>query len=116
MKRIIEDVEAHYESREVPFGKSYQWHPEHVLLECECGERLTLSASSTTTTCRCGAEHAPTVCEIQKREGQLPDKTLHPWHHDSKERAEQHQQDEAAHPKESPWRYNDITSKDVDGE
>lgn len=25
MKRIIEDVEAHYESREVPFGKSYQW-------------------------------------------------------------------------------------------
>jgi hypothetical protein len=26
MKRIIEDVEAHYESREVPFGKSYQWH------------------------------------------------------------------------------------------
>lgn len=109
MKRIIEDVEAHYESCEVPFGKSYQWHPEHVILECECGERLTLSASSTTTTCRCGAEHAPTVREIQKREGQLSDRTLRPWHHDA-------QQDEAAYPEESPWRYNDITVRDVDGE
>ncbi len=112
MKRIIEDVEAHYETREVPFGRSYQWHPEHVTLECECGERLTLTASSATTTCRCGADYAPTVGEIQKREGQLSEKVLHPWHHDAKERAEQHQQEEAAYSKESPWRYNDITSRD----
>lgn len=115
MKRIIENVEAHYETREVPFGRSYQWHPEHVTLECECGERLTLTASSTTSICRCGADYAPTVRDIQKREGQLPNKDLHPWHYDADEQAEQHQQDQATYPKESLWRYEDVTSRDING-
>ena len=47
MAQIIERVEAHYEAREVPFGKVYEWHPAYVALECECGEQLVLTAAST---------------------------------------------------------------------
>src|SRR5215217_6846988 len=61
MVQILERVQAHYESREMLFGKVYEWHPATLALECECGEKVTLSATSssttTTTTCsRCGAE------------------------------------------------------------
>jgi hypothetical protein len=111
MTRIIERVEAHYETREVPFGKIYEWHPGYVALECDCGERLTLSSASATTRCRCGADHGAVVHDIQEREGRLGEKVTHPWHHDARERSEQHLRDEAAHPKGSPWRYNDITAR-----
>ena len=48
MVQILERLQAHYESREMPFGKVYEWHPAAVVLECECGEKVTLSATSTT--------------------------------------------------------------------
>jgi hypothetical protein len=111
MIRIIERVEAHYESREVPFGRTYEWHPGYVVLECDCGEKLTLTGTSATTRCRCGADHGAVVRDIQEREGRLRDNVTHPWHHDTREQAEQHLQDEAAYPKDSPWRYNDITAR-----
>ena len=111
MTRIIERVEAHYESREVPFGKTYEWHLGYVVLECDCGEKLTLSGASTATRCRCGADHVAAVRDIQESEGRLRDNVSRPWHHDTRERAEQHLQDEAAYPKDSPWRYNDITAR-----
>jgi hypothetical protein len=110
--KIIERVEAHYESSEMPFGKTYEWHPAHIDLECECGEKLNLSATNTITTCpQCGADLDVDgfVDDIQVREGRLPDSLTHPWFYDAKERADQHQRDEAAYPKGSPWRYNDIT-------
>ncbi len=110
MTLIIEDIEAHYETREVPFGRTYVWHPEHIIVECDCGERFTFTATSTTTTCRCGTEHSGVVREIKEHEGRLSDKSIHPWHHDAKEQAEQYRQDEAAYDEDSPWRYNDITS------
>ena len=111
MVQIIERVQAHYEAREVPFGKTYEWHPAYVALECDCGQQLILTATDTITTCsRCGAELATFVHDINKeREGHLPDKLTHPWFYDAKERTHQHQQDEAAYPEGSPWRYNDIT-------
>jgi hypothetical protein len=115
MTRIIEDIEAHYETNEVPFGRSYVWHPEHILFECDCGEQFTLFASSATSTCRCGADHGAGIHDIQKREGRLPDRIIHPWLHDAKKQAEQHQRDEAGYPKGSPWRYNDITSGSIHG-
>ena len=109
-KKILERVQARYEPREVPFGKTYEWHPAHVALECDCGEKLTLSSTDTITTCgRCGADLATFVHDIKEREGRLPDKLTHPWFYDAKERAQQHRQDEAAYPEGSPWRYNDIT-------
>src|SRR5215213_11830249 len=76
--------EGHYEAREVPFGKVYEWHPEQVTLECECGEKLILTATSTMTTCsRCGAEFRGLVHDIKEREGHLPDRLTHPWFYDA---------------------------------
>src|SRR5215212_4919921 len=115
VQKILECVEAHYESREVPFGKVYEWHPAYVVLECECGEKLTLTATSTMITCsRCGADldFEGFVHDNQEREGRLPVKLTHPWFYDARERADQRLRDEAAHPKGSPWRYNDITAED----
>ena len=110
MVQIIERVEAHYESREVPFGKTYEWHPAYVALACDCGEQLILTATSTITTCRrCGSDLGSFVDDIKECEGRLPDERTHPWLHDARARAEQHQQDEAAYAEGSPWRYNDIT-------
>src|SRR5215212_2541126 len=109
-QKIIERVQAHYEVREVPFGKTYEWHPAYATLECDCGEQLILTAASTTTTCpQCGADLEALAHDIKEREGPLPDRLTHPWFYDAKERAHQHQEDEAAHPRGSSWRYNDIT-------
>ena len=110
MVQILERLEAHYESREMPFGKVYEWHPASVDIECECGEKVTLSATSTTSTCsRCDADLGAFVHDIREHEGRLPDKLTHPWFYDARERAQQHEHDEAAHIEGSPWRYNDIT-------
>jgi len=110
-QKIIERVQAHYEVSEVPFGISYEWHQASVTLECDCGEKITLSATSTITTCpQCGADLGDAfVHDITEREGRLPDRLTHPWFYDAKERAHQHKEDEAAYPEDSPWRYNDIT-------
>ena len=113
MVQILERINAHYESREMPFATVYEWHPAYVALECECGEKVTLNAtsSSTTTTCsRCGAELGTFVHDIREREGRLPDKLTHPWFYDAGERAQQHEHDEAAYPEGSRWGYNDITA------
>ena len=111
MAQIIERVQSHYESREMPFGKVYQWHPAAVALECNCSEKVTLSATSTTTTCsRCGADLGGFVLDIREREGRLPDALTHPWFYDSPERAQQHERDEATHHEGSRWRYDDITA------
>ena len=111
MVQILERVKAHYENREMPFGKVYQWHPACVALECDCGEKVTLSSTSTMTTCsRCGADLGTFVHDIREREGRLPDKLAHPWFYDARERAQQHKHDEAAHLEGSRWRFNDITA------
>jgi hypothetical protein len=110
--QIIEHVEAHYEARQVPFGKVYEWHPAHLALECDCGEKLILTATSTIATCgRCGADLdvAGFVRDIKEREGRLPDSLTHPWFYDTQVRAQQRLRDEASYPKGSPWRYNDVT-------
>ena len=64
MVQILERVQAHYESREMPFGKVYEWHQAYVALECECGEKVTLTATSTITTC-VGA--APISARLRQR-------------------------------------------------
>lgn len=111
MAQILQRLQARYESREMPFGKVYQWHPAAVALECDCGEKVTLSATSTTPTCRrCGADLGGFVRDIGEREGRLPDALTHPWFYDARERARQHEHDEAAYLESSPWRYDDITA------
>ena len=109
-QKIIERVRAHYESSEMLFGISYEWHPAYIAIECECGEKVTFSATSTITTCpQCGADLGAFFHDIKEREGRLPERLTHPWFYDAKERAQQHKDDEAAYPEDSPWRYNDIT-------
>jgi hypothetical protein len=111
MTKILERIEGHYEVDEGPFSRAYVWHPAYVTLECECGERFTLTATSTTATCcRCDADHSALIRDIQEREGRLPDKSIHPWHHDAQEQEKQHRQDEVAYSEDSSWHYNDVTS------
>ncbi len=114
MTQIIERGEAHYETHETPFARAYEWHPAYVILECDCGEKLTLTGASAISICRCGADHGAIIRDIQGREGRLRHKVTHPWQHDTQEQAQQHLQDEAAHPEGSPRRYNDITSRNTD--
>ena len=59
MTTVIERTEGHYEVYELPYGKDYNWCPECVIVECECGERLSLTA--TETICECGADHTTLV-------------------------------------------------------
>src|SRR5215203_1622709 len=110
MVHVVERVQAHYESSEVPFGKVYEWHPAYVVIECECGEKVTLRATTIPTCGCCGAALGTFVYEIREREGRLPDKLSHPWFYDARARAQQHKHDEAAYLEGSPWRYNDITA------
>jgi hypothetical protein len=73
--------------QDAPFGKVYEWCPESVVVEYECGERLTLT--SLETTCEwCGADYRPTVQEELDAQ-QLEDEARHPWrymgHHEEAE-------------------------------
>ena len=110
-QKIVGRFELRYEAREVPFGKVYEWHPAHVALECDCGERLMLTATSTTTACgRCGADLGGFVHDLRERAGRLPNRLTHPWLHDAQARAQQRLRDEAAYLEGSPWRYDDVTA------
>ena len=114
MTQIIENIEAHYETHEVPFGRIYEWHPAYTILECDCGEQSTLTGRSTITTCCwCGAELGAFIDNIQEREDRLWDEVIYLWRYDVQSQADQHLRDEAAYPKGSSWRYNDITSGDT---
>lgn len=78
MARIIESGEGHYEAREVSFAKVYERNPEHVALECECGEKSILTATSTMITRgRCGTDLRGLIHDIRVREGRLADKLAH---------------------------------------
>ncbi len=76
MTRIIERVEAHYEVHEMEMGIVYSWRPESVVVECDCGERATLTASRTACG-ECGADHEAATEEVLDVRQQ--DKVEHPW-------------------------------------
>ena len=75
--KTIECTQGYYEAQEVAFGRVYRWHPESVVLECDCGERLTLTWSMTTCD-GCDADHAAAVREELAARG-VADVTAHPW-------------------------------------
>jgi hypothetical protein len=85
--KVIERVRARYEVQDVEFGKVYKWRPERVLVECECGENQTLSASRHACE-ECGADHRPVVeqvLEAHPEEGEKegfdhPWRSLHPYY------------------------------------
>ena len=64
--QVIERLEEHYELQERPFGRSYKWCPESVMIECECGERYVFKLSALTNflaVCECGADLATDIHE-----------------------------------------------------
>jgi hypothetical protein len=72
---IVQDVE---------FGKVYKWRPERIVLECECGKRLSLSVSRTSCI-ECGRDHELAVKEASTNRPQS-DQILHPWRYYSEDR------------------------------
>lgn len=72
----VESVGGRYEVQEVEFGWVYKWVPERVILECDCGETLTLTSSE--TVCGCGLDHGSVIRE-QLGGRRLGDEALHPW-------------------------------------
>jgi hypothetical protein len=46
-ERVVERTGGHYEVQKVEFGRVYRWCPKRVVVECECGERVTLTGSVT---------------------------------------------------------------------
>jgi hypothetical protein len=116
MAKSVARLEEHYEVREAPFGRSYDWHPASATLECDCGKKSTLtSAASTIPTRRFGVDHSAVIRNIQGREERSRHEVARPWQHDAQERAEQHLLNEVAYPKGSPLRYIDITSGNMKG-
>jgi hypothetical protein len=75
--RVIERIGGYYEAQEVSFGVVYRWCPGYLLMECGCGEVLSLTCSMTTCG-ECGAGHA-TVVREELFDQCLEEKALHPW-------------------------------------
>ena len=72
-----EHTGAHYDVQEVEMGQVYTWRPESMVVECGCGERLSLTASN--TTCGgCGADHESATREGLNG-GRSGDEAAHPW-------------------------------------
>ena len=84
--KVIERVRPRYEVQEVEFGQVYKWRPERIVVECQCGQRLSLTASTTSCT-ECATDHELAVKEASKMDGCQSDHTLHPWryHYSSSE-------------------------------
>ena len=74
---VVERTEGCYQVQEVEFGKVYRWEPGSVVVECDCGERLTLTRSESKCE-ECGTDHADAVLEMFA-DRRLEDETMHPW-------------------------------------
>ena len=76
--RVIEHESGHYEVREVPYGKVYDWRPDRVVFECDCGKTHVSFGSA--VVCSCGTVHNDV-----SEEGQQEEESLHPWLEDYEE-------------------------------
>ena len=76
MAAVIEHVEGHYDTHVMPYGQAYVWCPECVVVGCDCGEMLVLTASE--AVCGCGADHGALVRDITASHGPRRGRP-HPW-------------------------------------
>jgi hypothetical protein len=76
---VIERLEGRYEAEDTPlFGTAYRWSPECIVIECDCGQRVEFTGS--TTTCGgCGTDHASVVRERLVVRRQEKNEATHPW-------------------------------------
>ncbi len=76
--KVIERARSRYEVEDVEYGKVYKWQPETVVVECTCGEKVSLTDSE--TACKeCGAEHTRLVRENVPNLQPQGDEDIHPW-------------------------------------
>ncbi len=75
---IVERLEGHYEAQEIPFGVVYKWSPGSVVIKCECGARLSLTASNTICS-GCGVDYALVARRGLNDSQSTVKKVLHPW-------------------------------------
>lgn len=85
MVKIIGRTDGCYEVEDVEYGRVYKWCPESVAVECDCGERLTLTFAETTCG-KCSVDHAVIVRE-ELAAKQVEDEAMHPWRY-AREREE----------------------------
>jgi hypothetical protein len=78
MAKVVERTEARYDAQEVAFGTVYKWRPESVLIECECGETVTLTAPEAACE-ECGAEHTGLLKQDSTESHLRGDEETHPW-------------------------------------
>jgi len=76
--KVLECVGARYEVQDVERARVYRWHPATVTLDCECGERATLT-SQKTACAGCGADHTDVIREVLETRME-EDEGEHPWH------------------------------------
>ena len=74
--KVVECIGARYEVQDAEMGKVYRWCPESVVVECTCGEQLSLSAFKATCP-ECGADQAAIVEEMLVARPE--DEGDHPW-------------------------------------
>jgi hypothetical protein len=74
--KVIERVEARYEVQDVEMGKVYRWRPESLVVECDCGEEPSLTASKNACG-ECGADYRDILEE--GLDARPEDKVDHPW-------------------------------------
>ncbi len=117
--QLIEVLDEHYETQEVPFGRNYKWCAQSAVVMCACGKRSTFKMSAlcdSVAACECGADHTAGIqVELQSQQPEVLGQTLedyetahHPWFFDTRDQTEQHVRDEASYSRNSPWRYNDV--------
>jgi hypothetical protein len=75
--KVIERVNAHYEVQHVEMGKVYRWCPESVVVECECGKKLSLTASKNACS-ECETDHRTIVEEVLEARP-AEEEVEHPW-------------------------------------
>ncbi len=76
MATVIERTEGHYQVQKTSYGQAYIWRPGCAVVECDCGERLVLTASE--SICPCGADHKHLLTE-NTASRRTPDEASHPW-------------------------------------
>ena len=82
MTAVIEHVEGHYETHVMPYGQAYIWCPECVVVGCDCGEMVILTASE--AGCGCGIDHEALFRETTASPG-LRHEASHPWDQEYRE-------------------------------
>ena len=79
MPKDIGYVQGHYEVQDVEMGKIYTWRPESAVVECDCGEELSLTASENAYCGECGADHRAIIEEALEARPEDEEGVLHPW-------------------------------------